>query len=317
MLLTDHLPESLCSRPFGRQGLAAAIEELHRPPTPNRTELARRLCQRLNWHNAAGKPQLMSARVALLELHRRGLLELPPPLKTNSNGRRHPLPTPAGYERSPICASAGRLAPLCFERTEGRGGHPGCGMSSWSAIITSATRQRPVLSCAILFMAANIKHELAGIDLGDARRDLLIGKLAARMAASPMASIRAACSGWPKAIAGFRLLNSPSVTADKILDVHESATLERARSSRLLLLVQDTTELDYTSHKALKGAGRLDKQTRRGFYAHSRLLVDEDTGIPWVCVPRTSGPATSKPRTASTSKCPLMKRKATDGSRAT
>jgi hypothetical protein len=47
-----------------------------------------------------------------------------------------------------------------------------------------------------------------------------------------------------------------------------------------LLLVQDTTELDYTSHKALKEAGRLDKETRRGFYAHSRLLVDEDTGIP-------------------------------------
>jgi hypothetical protein len=121
MLVTDHLPESLCGRPFGRQGLAVAIEELHRAPTPNRAELARRLCQRLNWHNAAGKPQLMSARVALLGLHRRGLLELPPPLKTNGNGRRHPLPTPAGDERSPICASAGRLAPLCFERIEGRG----------------------------------------------------------------------------------------------------------------------------------------------------------------------------------------------------
>jgi IS4 transposase len=129
-------------------------------------------------------------------------------------------------------------------------------------------------------MAANIKHELAGIDLGDARRDRRIGRLAARMAASPMASIRAACSGWAEAIAGFRLLHSPCVTAEKILDVHESATLGRAGLSRRLLLVQDTTELDYTSHKALKGAGRLDKETRRGFYAHSRLLVDEDTGIP-------------------------------------
>lgn len=129
-------------------------------------------------------------------------------------------------------------------------------------------------------MAANIKHELAGIDLGDSRRDRRIGRLAARMAASPMESIRAACSGWAEAIAGFRLLHAAGATPEKILEAHESATLERARLSRRLLLVQDTTELDYTSHKALKGAGRLDKQTRRGFYAHSRLLVDENTGVP-------------------------------------
>lgn len=121
MVLTQYLPATLCGRPFGRQGLAAAVAELHRPPAPNRAELARRICERLNWHNAAGRPQLMSARVALLGLHRRGWLELPPPLKTNGNGRRHPPPTPAGEERGPISAGAGQLAPLCFERVEGRG----------------------------------------------------------------------------------------------------------------------------------------------------------------------------------------------------
>lgn len=120
MLPTDYLPEILCGRPFGRPGLAAAIEELLRPPVPNRAELARRLCQRLDWHNPAGRPQLMSARVALLELHRRAWLELPPPLRTNGNGRRHPLPTPAGDAQSPIHLAAGQLAPLCFERVEGR-----------------------------------------------------------------------------------------------------------------------------------------------------------------------------------------------------
>jgi hypothetical protein len=120
MLLTDPIPETLCGIPFGRQGLAVAIEELSREPAPNRAELARRLCERLNWYNAAGRPQLMSARVGLLNLHRKGLLELPPPLRTNGNGRRHPLPTPAGDARSPVCAAAGQLAPLSFERVEGR-----------------------------------------------------------------------------------------------------------------------------------------------------------------------------------------------------
>jgi hypothetical protein len=128
-------------------------------------------------------------------------------------------------------------------------------------------------------MAANIKQELPGIDLGDERRDRRIGWLAARMAASPTESLRAACGGWGEAIAGYRLLHAESVTPEKILAAHQAATLERAGLSQRLLFIQDTTELDYTSHKALKGVGRLDAQTRRGFYAHSHLLVDEDSGV--------------------------------------
>lgn len=114
------IPETLCGSPFGLRGLTAAIEELNRVPIPNRAELARRLCERLHWYNAAGRPQLMSARVGLLNLHRKKLLELPPPLRTNGNGRRHPMHTPDGDARLPICANAGLLAPLSFELVSGR-----------------------------------------------------------------------------------------------------------------------------------------------------------------------------------------------------
>jgi hypothetical protein len=50
-------------------------------------EIARRVCSRLNWGNALGQPQLMSCRVGLLRLHRLGLIELPPPLTRNGNGK--------------------------------------------------------------------------------------------------------------------------------------------------------------------------------------------------------------------------------------
>ena len=128
-------------------------------------------------------------------------------------------------------------------------------------------------------MAANILSEIAGIDLGDERRNRRIGRLASRMAASPQESIRAACKGWAEAIGGFRLLHNEEVTWEKILCAHEQATLERAGACERILLVQDTTELNYSSHKSLIGAGRLDAQTRQGFYAHNHLLVDEDTGV--------------------------------------
>lgn len=128
-------------------------------------------------------------------------------------------------------------------------------------------------------MAANILNEIAGIDLGDKRRNRRIGRLASRMAASPMESLRAACKGWAEVIAGFRLLHNEEVTWEKILGAHERATMERAGECERILLAQDTTELDYSSHKSLTGAGRLDAQNRRGFYAHNHLLVDEDTGV--------------------------------------
>lgn len=128
-------------------------------------------------------------------------------------------------------------------------------------------------------MSANIKKELDGIALGDERRNSRVLQLAASMAQTPGESLRASCGGWSEAIGGFRLLHSPAVTPEKILAPHRQATLKRAAHCRHLLLVDDTTELDYTSHKALEGAGRLDHEHRRGFYAHSHLLVDEDSGV--------------------------------------
>ena len=49
-----------------------------------REHLARRVCQEFGWTNAAGKPQTMSCKVALLRMHRAGLIELPAPVHPDS-----------------------------------------------------------------------------------------------------------------------------------------------------------------------------------------------------------------------------------------
>lgn len=81
------IPARLLSRPFGATGLAAVHEEIEASSPRSRAEIARRVCQRLSWISIGGKYQLMSARVALLRLHRCGLIQLPPPLRGNGNGR--------------------------------------------------------------------------------------------------------------------------------------------------------------------------------------------------------------------------------------
>ena len=53
----------------------------------NRSQLARQVCEQLNWVNGAGQLKEMSCRVALLRMERAGLLRLPAPVQGNGNGR--------------------------------------------------------------------------------------------------------------------------------------------------------------------------------------------------------------------------------------
>ena len=48
-------------------------------PDVSRSELSRRVCDWLGWKGSDGEPKQVSCRVALLRLHRRGLIELPKP----------------------------------------------------------------------------------------------------------------------------------------------------------------------------------------------------------------------------------------------
>lgn len=62
----------------------------------------------------------MSARVGLLRLDRAGHICLPPPTRTNGNGRRKPTCKAGDSFGLPVEAPANQLAPLVFERVPGR-----------------------------------------------------------------------------------------------------------------------------------------------------------------------------------------------------
>jgi len=130
-------------------------------------------------------------------------------------------------------------------------------------------------------MACNIKLELEGVDLGDARRNRRVVNLAARLAAHPSLSVSGACHGWAESMGAYRLVQNKDVTPEKLLCPHRRATLARAGAcGESLLLVQDTTELDYSTYESLRGTGPLSAITRRGFFLHNRLLIAEESGVP-------------------------------------
>ena len=75
--------ESTNKRYSGRFFSAQEIEEIRdlirTDPQMNRQQLSYRVCERFDWRKVDGGLKDMSCRVALLRMHREGLIELPAP----------------------------------------------------------------------------------------------------------------------------------------------------------------------------------------------------------------------------------------------
>lgn len=92
----------------GRTFSAADLELIRgiiRQDNMSRQRISREVCQALGWLKPDGGLKDMSCRVALLSLHRTGLIELPPPRSVNNNRRRPMEFTPAGEPGSSITGS--------------------------------------------------------------------------------------------------------------------------------------------------------------------------------------------------------------------
>lgn len=131
-------------------------------------------------------------------------------------------------------------------------------------------------------MNAWIEEEFGGVQLGDRRLNERLRRLLASKWEHPQRSLSAACHGRAEIEAASRFVDNPKAVPDKILAPHRAATLERIREGgyRRVLLVQDTTELDFTTHKKLQGSGPLAGPQRRGFFAHNLLVVTPEERVP-------------------------------------
>ena len=95
------------------------------------------------------------------------------------------------------------------------------------------------------------------------------------LAANPEASVNAACEGWSDTLAAYRFFNNSAVTPEQLLQPHLEATQRRMRGQSVVLIVQDTTELDFTKHPT-DDAQCLNTEQRFGLYEHVHLAVTPD-----------------------------------------
>jgi hypothetical protein len=93
------------------------------------------------------------------------------------------------------------------------------------------------------------------------------------MAARPDQSLPHQTGNWGDLIGAYRLFNNAAVEPAAIQQPHWRITRERCVGHRVVLCVQDTSELDYTGYRAKKGLGEIGRQNGQGLLQHSVLTV--------------------------------------------
>ena len=114
---------------------------------------------------------------------------------------------------------------------------------------------------------------MATADLGDRRLNRRAASLLDTMATKPDSSIPAKTAGLAEMTAAYRFFSNERIDEHKLLEPHRVKTIERMVNESVVLCVEDTTQIDFTSHGETTGLGTLYKDFLRGLFLHPMIAV--------------------------------------------
>lgn len=122
-----------------------------------------------------------------------------------------------------------------------------------------------------------VTDEMEGVDLEDKRLNHRLTELLSQFGGRPTESIPAACGGYAETAAAYRFFDNDKVRFDNVLQPHIDATRRRMAQQPVVILAQDTTEIDLTRPQGqVAGTGPLDRSTRRGVFFHPLCAFTPD-----------------------------------------
>jgi hypothetical protein len=108
------------------------------------------------------------------------------------------------------------------------------------------------------------------VDLGDPRRTRRLTASAARIAAHPQKSFPQIFD-WNQLRGFYRLCDQSQACLASLQGTHGELTRQEMGRLSLVLIDHDTTTLDFSSHRALDGAGPVGDGNGQGFLQHNSL----------------------------------------------
>lgn len=117
------------------------------------------------------------------------------------------------------------------------------------------------------------QSQFASARLGDRRRTQRLVEMATCLAQRPTGTLPQAFPAWKDLKGAYRLLDHIEFGPEEIQQPHRQQTLEACRQPGEYLLIEDTTELDYSRHRRTEQLGFIGNGRGRGILLHSTLVV--------------------------------------------
>src|SRR6266567_3937929 len=121
------------------------------------------------------------------------------------------------------------------------------------------------------------ERTFGSVQLHDRRRTRRTVQAATNLAENPLGSLPAQMHTWKETKALYRLLDEPDVTFAALMQPHMQQTREQATSSSVVLLVQDTTDIDLSHRGKISGVGQIGNERGRGFFVQTVLALRPQT----------------------------------------
>ena len=121
-------------------------------------------------------------------------------------------------------------------------------------------------------MEVDLALELKHLDLGHERRNTRFSSIVSQLVNNPDSSIPQAGGNWADIKGTYRFFSNKCVSATAINLSITKATGERCQSHDIVLSVQDTTNVHFSS--SAEGLGYLDHGRGNGYMVHSTMGID-------------------------------------------
>jgi hypothetical protein len=117
------------------------------------------------------------------------------------------------------------------------------------------------------------QQEFGFAQLGDARRNKRLVKIATNLAAKPGGTLPQAFSQWAELKAAYRFFGRKGVSFERVVAPHLERSRQLCREPGEYLIIEDTTLLDYSKRGVAPQLGVIGDGRGRGFELHSALAV--------------------------------------------
>lgn len=118
------------------------------------------------------------------------------------------------------------------------------------------------------------EDEFVDLHFNDKRLDKRFKMIMNYRMQKPGSSIPESFTTWGETKGSYRFFSNDKAKPELIMKSHKNSTINRLKGNKIILAIQDSTDISYSSHKETQGLGFInDSESAKGYHYHPTLAV--------------------------------------------